>query len=183
MFVSSSSLENCIALKAAPTQGDNRIHGTRWQYPYLKCDRLITSVAWKQGFTQIRSFLVTWCSFSIVKSSLSSAIKRTGINEWMEKYMWGSPVWKLKVIASHLHCLLQSAVSLNLRSSSAPRSRVLFHCEVAYLSLAVWAACLAWPLSLHFLAPWFRSLSVAARRDFSLISGPSPISSDFMFLC
>ena len=37
----------------------------------------------------------------------------------------------------------ESAVSLIFRSSSAPRSRVLFYCEVACLSLAVWALCLA----------------------------------------
>ena len=42
-----------------------------------KCDRIIASVGWKQEFTQIRSFLVAWCSrsFSIIGSSFSWARK------------------------------------------------------------------------------------------------------------
>ena len=32
---------------------------------------IITSVRWRQGFTQIRSVLVSWCSFSIIGSSFS----------------------------------------------------------------------------------------------------------------
>ena len=43
-------------------------------------------------------------------------------------------------------------------SSPAPRSRVLFHCEVACLTLAVWPLYLAQLLSLRFLAPLFQSL-------------------------
>ena len=40
----------------------------RWQYPYLKYDRTITGVGYKQRFTQIR------CSFSIVESGLSCEV-------------------------------------------------------------------------------------------------------------
>ena len=50
-----------------------------------------------------------------------------------------------------------SILRFSLLRVSAPHSRVLVHCEIACLSLAVWTA--TRPLSLHFLAPLFRSLS------------------------
>ena len=47
----------------------------RWQYPYVKCVN--------NQCTQIRSFLVTWCSLSIVESSLSWAMKgQVWMNGW-----------------------------------------------------------------------------------------------------
>ena len=125
---------------------------------YVKCDRIITSVGWKQGLTQSRSFLVTWCSLSIVESSLSWAIKG---QVWMNG--WGNICvavlcrnWRLFrhifIASFKVPYRWTSAFLFSLSSEvSAPRSQVLFHCEVACLSLAVWAACLARPLSLRFL--------------------------------
>ena len=57
----------------------NRIHGEswRWQYPHVRCGRIITSVGWKQGFTQIRSFLVTRCSI-------------VSLWKWKDRYEWAS---------------------------------------------------------------------------------------------
>ena len=57
--------------------------------------------------------------FSIVESSLFRQLKDRYERMDGEIYtcMCGSPVQKLKVILSHLHRLVQSAVSLNFRSS------------------------------------------------------------------
>ena len=143
----------------------------RWQYhAYVKCDRIIASVGWKQGF------IVALCSrsFSIIGSSLSWARKG---QVWMNNIMCDSLVWKLKVIPSHLHRLLQSAVSLNFRPSFlSPQGsqfrvhQLLFHCEVACLSLTVWAACLAWSLSRRFFNFLFHcSAASAACRALSLL--------------
>ena len=60
---------------------------------------------------------------------------------WKQELCGMQSCVELKVIPSHLHRLVQSAVSLFLVSLSsgvsAPRSRVLFHCKVACLSLTV----------------------------------------------
>ena len=160
---------------------------------------IVTSVGWKQGFIEIWSFhrLVTWCSLSIGESS--GAMKG---QVWMNG--WGNICvevlcrnWRLfRHIFIALFKVLYHWTSVPRFSLLGSQLRVhgYFSTEVAYLSLAVWAVCLAylslavwavclaWPLSLRFLAPWFRSLSAAARRDVSLVSGPSPISSDFVFL-
>ena len=82
-----------------------------------------------------------------------------------EIYVWQFCVeiegYSVKSSLPHSKCRIAELlflVSLSSGRVSAPRSRVLFHCEVACLSLAVWVACLARHLSLRFLAPLFRSL-------------------------
>ena len=86
--------------------------------------------------------------------------ERTGMNEWMGKYMCDSLVYKLKVIQLHLHHLLQSAVSLNFHSS----------CEVACLSLTVWAAHLHGMIP---LPPLFRSCVCSTSGSVSFVSSSS----------
>ena len=71
--------------------------------------------------------------------------ERTGMNECMENISVAVLYRNWNLIRHIFIASLwsESAVSLIFRSSSAPRSRVLFYCEVACLSLAVWALCLA----------------------------------------
>ena len=119
-----------------------------------------------------------------------SGNERTGMKEIMdgEIYVWQSCVeiegYSVTSSSPRSKCRIAELPFLVSLSSgvSAPRSWVLFHCEVDCLSLAVWAVCLARPLSLRFLAPLFWSLSAGDRRDVALVSGPSPIFSDFLFL-
>ena len=86
--------------------------------------------------------------------------ERTGMKEIMdgEIYVWQScvEIEGYSVTASFKVPYRWTSVRFSLLR---PRSRVLFHCEVACLSLAVWTACLAWPLSFRFLDPLFWSLS------------------------
>ena len=88
-----------------------------------------------------KSFLVTWCSLSIIESSLFWA--RKSMNEWMGKCVWQSCIeiegYSVTSSSPHSKCRIAELLFLVSLSSgvSAPRSWVLFHCEVAYLSLAV----------------------------------------------
>ena len=90
--------------------------------------------------------------------------ERTGMKEIMdgEIYVWQSCVeiegYSITSSSPRSKCRTAELLSSLLRVS-APCSRVLLHCEVACLSLAVWTVCLARPLSLHFLTPLYRSLS------------------------
>ena len=123
----------------------------RWQYPYV---RIIASVGWKQ----IRSFLVAWCS----------ALKRADMNEW---YAWqscvgieGYSITSSSPPSKYHIAELPFLVSLS-SGVSAPHSPVLFRCEVACLSLTVWAACLAWSLSRRFFNLSLLCSAVSATRQ------------------
>ena len=77
-----------------------------------------------------------------------------------------------------------TSVSLNFRSSflSSALSSAFTSTFPLWCSLSFTSSLSSVPLSLRFLAPLFQSHSAAARQDVSLVSGPSPISSDFLFL-
>ena len=127
--------------------------------------------------------------------SLKPMLNPVSLGQWKNRlernYEWGNICvavlcrnWRLFrhiFIASSKVPYRWTSFLVSLSSGvSAPRSWVLFHCEVACHSLAIIAACLARPLSLRFLGPLFRSL--CSTRALSLVSGPSPFFSDFLFL-
>ena len=146
----------------------------------------------------------------VESSSLSWTMKRQAWKKFMmdrEIYVWQSCVeieckttWlrpdlqriycaTRRVIPSHLQCLVQSAVSLNFRSSFlSPQglSSAFTGTFPLWNSLSFTSSLNSVPstTSLPSLSRSFvpKSLWAAARRNLSLVSGPSPIFCDFLFL-
>ena len=87
--------------------------------------------------------------------------------QWEDRYEWMDGEICVAVLCRNWRLFRHIFVASFSPRVSASCSRVLFHCEVACLSLAVCAACLAQPLSFRFLTPLFRCLSAAAHRDVS----------------
>ena len=66
--------------------------------------------------------------------------ERTGMNEWMGKHVWRSCVEIEGYSVTSSKCRiaeLSFVIFLSSGLSSAFTGRLLFHCEVAYVSLAV----------------------------------------------
>ena len=107
------------------------------------------------------------------------------INNQVEaRVVWQSCVsFSVTSSSPHSKCfIVQLPFFVSLCSGvSAPRSRVLFHCKVAFISLTVWTACQVRPLFAFSLCS---EVSVAHGRAAlsRQVSGLSPIFSDFLFL-
>ena len=102
----------------------------RWEYPYVKCDRIITSVL-KSGALLLHGAV----QVSLNPVSLGQMKGQVSMNKWGNicvAVLCRNRLVQLKCSTAELPFLVSFSSGV-----SAPCSRVLFHCEVTCLSLAV----------------------------------------------